>query len=242
MRPLRHALDASLALRHAMGCTVHAARTLFPPCGDVLDQHGAPCMTTEHAVRWATQPRHVQPAEWARRLRLVRGFAQDQSAVDSRPAIPPPDVLPYRPQRHAPALYRADERAQLIEAASPLPSATGLRAGTSATVCGVLAVTGMRSSALVALDRADVALRDALRTMRSTTCRPSRCLPLHRTTQQALWRYADLRDRVSPLPPPPSFFVSEQGTRLPACTVQATFVPLCRQSGVRGPRDSHGPR
>ena len=29
---------------------------------------------------------------------------------------------------------------------------------------------------------------------------------------------------------------------MPACTVRATFVRLSRQIGLRGPRDSHGPR
>lgn len=41
--------------------------------------------------------------------------------------------------------------AELLEAASHLPSATGLRAHTYTAVCGLLAVTGMRSSALVGL-------------------------------------------------------------------------------------------
>ena len=52
----------------------------------------------------------------------------------------------------------------------------------------------------------------------------------------------DLRDRVYPIPKSPSFFVSEQGTRLPHCTVRATLVRLSRQIGLRGPHDSHGPR
>jgi integrase/recombinase XerD len=193
-------------------------------------------------VRWATQPRHVQPAEWARRLRLVRGFAQYHSAIDPRTEIPPPQLLPYRPQRHAPYLYSTVEIAQLIQAASHLPSATGLSACTYATVFGLLAVTGMRISELVALDRDDVDLRDGLLTIRHTKFRKSRCLPLHRITQQALCRYVDLRDRVYPIPQSPGFFVSEQGTRLPHGTVRATFVQLSRQIGLRGPRDSHGPR
>jgi integrase len=50
------------------------------------------------------------------------------------------------------------------------------------------------------------------------------------------------RDGVYPIPKSPSFFVSEQGTRLPACTVRATFIQLSRQIGLRGPNDSHGPR
>jgi hypothetical protein len=65
---------------------------------------------------------------------------------------------------------------------------------------------------------------------------------LHRTTQQALSRYVGQRDRVYPMPQSPSFFVSEQGRRLAACTVRATLIPLSRQIGLRRPYESHGPR
>jgi integrase/recombinase XerD len=242
MSPLRHALDDYLVLRHAMGFKLRDAHTLLSQCIALLEQQRTTVITTDWAVRWATQPCHVQPAEWARRLRLVRGFAQYYRAIDPRTESPPPQQLPYRPQRHAPYLYGDAEIAQLIDAARPLSSATGLRACTYATVFGLLAVPGMRSSALVALDRTDVDLRDGLLTIRDPKFRKSRCLPLHGTTQQALGRYVDLRDRVHPRPHSPRFFVSEQGTRLPSCTVRATFVQLSRQIGLRGPRDSPGPR
>src|SRR5207237_571872 len=82
----------------------------------------------DEAVRWATQPHHVQPAEWARRLRWVRGFARYHHAIDARTEIPPTELLPYRPQRHAPSLSSDAEIAALREAASHLPSATALLA------------------------------------------------------------------------------------------------------------------
>src|SRR5918996_2092648 len=152
MSALRQALDDYLALRHAMGFKLREAHTLLPQFIAFLEQQRATFITTEWAMRWATQPRHVQPADWARRLRLVRGFAQYHSAIDPRTEIPSPQLLPYRPQRHAPYLYSAAEIAQLLDAASHLPSATGLRACTYATVFGLLAVTGMRISELVGLD------------------------------------------------------------------------------------------
>ncbi len=207
-----------------------------------LEQHEAAWITTDWAVRWAIQPQHVQPAEWARRLRVVRGFAQYYSAVDPRTEIPPPELLPYRPQRRAPYLSSDVEIAQLLAAARHLPSVTGLRACTYATVFGVLAVTGMQLSEPLTLDNDDVALDDGLLTMRHTKFRPSRCLPLHPTTQQELGRYVDVRHRVYPIPPSPAFVVSEQGTRLTTWAVRAMFVRLSRQIGLRGPRDSHGPR
>jgi len=118
----------------------------------------------------------------------------------------------------------------------------GLRAHTYASVFSLLAVTGRRISELVALDRDHVDLSDGLLTIRHTKFRKSRCLPLHPTTQPALGRYGSLRDGVFPIPASPSFFVSEQGTRLTHWAVRTTFVRLSRQLGWRGPTDSHGPR
>jgi site-specific recombinase XerD len=213
MQTRQHALEDDLALRHAMGCQWSAARTLLPQLVDCLDQHGPPCSTIDWAVCWATPPRHVQPAEWARRLRWVRGCARYHSAIDPRTEIPPTDLLPYRPQRRAPSLSRDAELAQLLEAASYLPSATGLRAHTYTAVFGLLVVTGMRISALVGLDHDDVDLAGGWLTIRHSPFRTSRGLPLHLTTQQALGRYVEQRHRVSPIPQRPSFFVSEQGRR-----------------------------
>lgn len=242
MSTLRQALDDYLALRHAMGFKLHDARTQLPQFVTFLERQGAAFITTAWAVHWATQSPHVQPAEWARRLRWVRGFAQYHSAIDPRTEIPPAELLPYRPQRRSPYLYSDTEIIQLMAAARHLPSSTGVRAHTYATLFGVLAVTGMRISELVALDNNDVDLEGGLLTIRHTKFRKSRCLPLHRTTQQALCRYVALRDRVYPIPLSPSFFVSEQGTRLTHCTVRAMFVQLSCQIGIRGPRDRHGPR
>jgi integrase/recombinase XerD len=242
MSALRQALDDYLALRHAMGFKLAAARSQLPQFVEFLDQHGQTFITTDWAVCWATQPHHIQPAEWARRLCLVRGFAQYCTSVDPRTEIPSPRLLPYRHQRRAPYLYSDAEIVQLLEAARHLSSPTGLRALTYTTVFGLLVVTGMRISEVVALDNADVDLAGGLLTIRHTKFRKSRCLPLHPTTQQALGRYVEQRDRVYPIPQSPAFFVSEQGTRLPTCTVRATFVHLSRHIGLRGPRDSRGPR
>jgi integrase/recombinase XerD len=194
MTPRHQALEDDLALRQAMGFKMHDAHRLLSQFVDFLNGQGATCITTEWAVGWATQPGHVQPAEWARRLRLVRGFAQYQCANEPRTQVPSPHLLPYRPQRHIPYLSSDAEIAQLIEAASRLPSATGLRACTYVTLFALLAVTGMRSSALLALDRDEVDPQDGLLTIRHTTFRKSRCLPLHPTTQQALCHDGHRRD------------------------------------------------
>ena len=102
MNTLRQALNEYLALRQAMGFKLQEESRLLPRFIDFLDAHGEAFITTDLAVRWATQCPATQPAEWARRLRFVRIFARYRSATDPRTQIPPTGLLPYRAQRAEP--------------------------------------------------------------------------------------------------------------------------------------------
>ena len=120
---------------------------------------------------------------------------------------------------------------RLIEAARQLPSPRGLRAVTYATLFGLLAVTGMRVSEPIALDRDDVDLARGILTVRRTKFGKSRIVPIHVSTLEELRHYAGLRDRMRPQAQVRSFFVSERGTRLTDSSVRWTFVRLSRQMG-----------
>lgn len=242
MTTLPQALDEYLALRQAMGFAVRDARRLLRRFIDFLEQHRATSITSALALSWATEPHAAQPAEWSRRLSLIRGFARYRSATDPRTQIPAAGILPYRPQRAAPYLYSDTEIEQLLQAAAQLPSPTGLRAHTYVAAFGLLAVTGLRVAELVALDDQDTDLTRGHVTIRRGKFGKSRLLPVHPTTQQALRHYVAARDRCYPIPQSPSFLVSEQGARLTHWSLRATFVALSRQIGLRGPADSHGPR
>src|SRR5467141_2130362 len=89
MKTLPHVLEDYLTLRRAMGFKLSEAGTLLPQFVAYLAQRGHTFITTAEAVEWATQPQHVQPAEGARRLRWVRGFARYHHASDPRTEIPP---------------------------------------------------------------------------------------------------------------------------------------------------------
>jgi integrase/recombinase XerD len=129
---------------------VRDARPLWRRFIEFLEQQEATYITHELAVHWATEPRTVQPAEWSRRLTLVRGFARYRSATDPR--------LSCRPQRASPYLDSEAEIGQLLQAAAQLSSPKGLRAQTYVTAFGLLAVTGMRVGERVGLDGQDVDL------------------------------------------------------------------------------------
>jgi integrase/recombinase XerD len=242
MNELHAALQEYLSVRRALGVKLRLPGRLLERFVDFAEREGATVITTDLALRWATQPADAQPAQWANRLGMVRRFAQYRSAADPRTEVPAPDLLPFRTQRPLPYLYSDEEVSRLLEAARQLPPATGLRPHTYATLFGLYALTGMRTNEPLQLDREDVDLTQGVLTVRGTKFGKSRYLPIHSSTQVVLQAYAERRDALCPHPLAPSFFLTERGSRLTEWSVRWTFVKLSRQSGLRGPQDSHGPR
>jgi len=242
MSKLRNALDQYLAIRHALGFKLDVQSALLHRFVDFTETEGASFITRDAALRWATQPKGRQPAQWAKRLGLVRRFAEYQSALDPRTQIPPAELLPHRFQRKPPYVYSDREIAQLVDAAKQLRSPTGLRAATFSTLFGMLAVTGMRVGEAIALDRQDADLTDGILMVRQAKFGKSRLVPLHASTVDVLRHYARLRDRTFRTAMTRSFFVSTRGRRLSRSSVKWTFVKLSKQIGLRHPIDRRGPR
>ena len=242
MKDLPTLLDEYLATRRALGAALADAERMLRSFLAFLRQQTAVCITTQLALQWATEPSRAQPAWHARRLGTVRAFARYASAEDPRHEVPPEGLLTARQRRATPYIYSAKEIADLIAAAQRLRGSTGLRACTYSTLLALLAVTGMRSSEPLRLDRDDVDLVGGVLTVRHAKFGKSRCLPVHESTRQALADYALQRDRLCPHPLDPAFFLSERGTRIVQNTLQQTFVQLSRQVGLRKRSDSRGPR
>jgi len=242
MSNLQAALDEYLNIRRALGFKLKDEGTVLPQFLLFLEKKDASFITTDLALQWATQPENVLPAHWARRLSMVRVFARFHSAVDPRTEIPPQDLLPFRYRRKPPYIYDDSEISRLLEASNHLRPAIGLRASSYSTLFGLLAVTGMRVSEPIALNRQDVDLTRGILTVRLTKFGKPRLIPVHLSTVDKLAEYSRLRDRLLTSPRCPSFFVSEQGTRLTHWSVRWTFVKLSREIGLRGPHESHGPR
>jgi len=240
MSRLRRALDEYLAVRRALGFELRRTEGALRRFVDFAEREGAHWVTTDLALRWATLPAHVQGSERSVRLGTVRRFAEYLRTTDPRTEVPPADLLPGKFRRPQPYIYSDDELLRLIRAAQALPSPTGLRAWTYATLLGLLAVTGMRHGEALALDRGDVDLDAGILTVRRSKSRKARLVPVHATTCEQLERYARRRDRVHRTPRSDAFLVSERGLRLVQATVQHTFVVLSRQIGLRVPARSHG--
>jgi len=119
---------------------------------------------------------------------------------------------------------------------------SALRPHTFATLFGLYVASGLRANEALRLDRDDVDLINGVLTIRDTKFGKTRYVPVHPSTQRALQRYAKLRDRLCRTPSSPRFFLSDRGTSVTYDMLRWTFVKVSRQIGLRGPRDSHGPR
>jgi len=242
MNDLRKAVKKYLRERRALGFKLYKSEHFLFQFVDYLKQHKTTIITTKLALQWACLPDKCQPSHWARRLSVVSIFARYHSATDPRTKVPPQGLLPYKYQRRKPYIYTEKQIVKLINAARKLNSETGLRALTYATVFGLLAVTGMRISESIDLDREDVDLEKGVLVIQKAKLDRSRLIPIHSSTIKVLQRYVRYRNKVYPKAKTPSFFVSESGTRLTGYAVRWIFIRLSRQIGLRGPLDRYGPR
>jgi integrase/recombinase XerD len=243
MNTLRAAVQEYLTLRRSLGFKLHEAGTGLLEFVTFMEQHRATYITCKLALTWAQQPSTVQPAQWARRLSFVRGFARHRSATDPRTEVPPDGLLPYRPKRARPYLYSDDEIRRLLRAALRLPSRGGLRPWTYHCLFGLLSVAGLRIGEACHLELRDLDLRGAVLTIRGAKFGKSRLVPLHASTCHVLADYLARRERHWARRPVSSYvFVSGRGNRLDGGEIHRTFYALSRQIGLRGPSESHGPR
>jgi integrase len=189
---LRSALEKYLSMRKGLGYKYEHQTRRLADFVAFMEKRRATIITTKLAMEWATLPpdRH---ASWALRLTDARGFARHVANFDPRTEVPPVGMLPGW-KRAKPYVYSDTEIDALLTAALALPPEDGLRRWTYHTLFGMIAVTGMRLSEAMALERDDVDLDAGVLTIRLTKFGKSRFVPLHPTTSAALRSYANRRD------------------------------------------------
>ena len=242
MKTLREAVVDYLALRRGLGFKLKKHQRLLEEFASFLEQESTSQITSRLALLWATQPKHIQPAEWATRLGVVRGFARYWSATDATIEVPPNGLLPYRPSRAKPYLYSDEQIHQLLESAKNMPAAHSLQPWTYYCLLGLLAVTGLRISEALNLRSADIDWSEGVLTIRDAKFRKSRLVPLHASSLKALSDYAVRKNHLFASPDCGYFFCSRRGTRLDEGQVRRTFYKLSRQIGIRSVSANRGPR
>lgn len=207
-------------------------------------------LTIALALRWAQLPHGSTLVHQAQRLEAVRNFAKYRAIFDPATEIPPTGLLGPAHFRTTPHIYSEAELSILLAAARNLPPPSNsllpgreLRPHTYFTLFGLVACTGLRLSEALKLTRSDVDWKQSVLTIRMTKFRKSRLVPIHSTASKAMGRYANLRDRLLPLPQTDAFFVTAQGKPLSRSTAHGTFVRYLRprlswsaQNGGRAPR------
>lgn len=229
MSPLRQALTDYLAVRRSLGYRLARPEKLLRQFIAYLEGAGAPTITTESALAWATLP-GGDPNWHAHRLSVVRGFAAYLNSIDKAAEVPPAGLIPTRPRRATPYIYSGTDIEALMAAAASLRYP--LRVATYQTLIGLLAASGMRVGEAIRLDRVDLDLAGGMITVRQSKFGKTRLLPLHSSTVTALRGYLRLRVRLLPHASTPALFISPAGTRLLYCNVHWTFQRLVREAGL----------
>jgi integrase len=154
MSDLRSALEKYLTMRKGLGYKYGHQTRRLAEFVTFMEKRKAKTITTKLAMEWATLPpdRH---ASWALRMTDVRGFARHIANLDPRTEVPPVGILPGW-KRAKPYVYSDEEIDSLLTAALALPPTNGLRRWTYHTLFGLIAVTGMRLSEAVGLERSNV--------------------------------------------------------------------------------------
>jgi integrase/recombinase XerD len=235
MTALREIAEDYLRMRRALGYKLKVSGRQLEQFVSYLEQTEATTVTIENAIAWATSA-GTNRAYWAQRLSVVREFARHLQNIDPACEVPPAQLMPHAVSRAIPYLYEPEEITALMRAAGALEPA--LVAATYQTLIGLLAVTGLRLSEAVHLDRGDVDARNRLLRIVDSKFGKSREVVLHDSTMHALSEYGRLRDRRFPRPRCDAFLVSLQGTRLVIRTIHWTFARLVRVAELkpRAPR------
>jgi len=196
MKTVREAVGDYLALRRSLGFKLKKHQRFLEEFASFLEQESTSQITSRLALLWATQPKHIQPAEWAARLSVVRGFARYWSATDATTEVPPDGLLPYRPRRAKPYLYSEEQIHQLLKTAKNMPATHSLQPWTYYCLLGLLAVTGLRISETLNLRCADIDWSEGVLTIRDAKFRKSRLVPLHVSSLKVLSDYAVRRNHL----------------------------------------------
>jgi integrase/recombinase XerD len=242
MKTLAQHLKDYLTLRRSLGFKLRQTDCLLRQFVRFAGEQKASHLTTQLAVRWATQPANVLPITLAGRYQIIRHFALYLCNLDPRTEIPPAGLLTHRKCRKPPYFYTDQQVVDLVRVARKLPSAKGLKGPTLSTLVGLVAVTGMRIGEAIALDRQHVDLRQGLLTIHQAKKERVRLIPIQTSTSMMLRRFERLRNRVCPHPRSSNFFISETGDRVSDTGVRIWFARVSQQIGLRGPTDRRGPR
>lgn len=221
-------IERYVHLRQTLGFTLHDAARQLRAFAQFAAAMGDTYLREPTAVAWAV----AAPSPNARHIRLrnVHRLARFLHAEDSRHEIPPANLFHCPSVRPLPYIYRPDEIVQIVEATRRLRLTYPLRRQTYATLLGLIAATGLRTSEALDLRLSDVLLPDGVLRIRCTKFGKTRLVPLHPTVLATFGRYLDARRRV--VARNDYVFLSASGRRISASMVNYTFRRVLRLAKI----------
>lgn len=234
---LAEPFERFVAIKRAGGATYSTQRNLLLAFDRYLGEHApSPPLERETLTLYLASLKrtlrardHVVSVVW-------------QALAHARRHGAPVDPLPERPPR-APAYWRRrpprivspEEMTRWLQAAYDLPPANGWRGLTTATLLGLLYVTGMRIGEALALDVGALDRAERILTVVRGKFRKSRSLPLRASTVRALTRYLEHPLRPLPAAAGMPLFVSILRRRLSQPAAQASVNAAALAAGISPP-------
>jgi integrase len=222
---MRARVQAYLSRRRSLGYQLRGEGHYllgFARSADQSGHQGPPSNTL--MLRWARLSQRANRSSWARRLSIVRRFAQDCQGWEPDTQVPPRRVFGTRAPRPTPYLYSPEQIQVLLARAGQL--ADPAQAQTYVLLLGLLACTGLRISEALGLRVADVDRSAGLLCIRESKYHKVRWVPLHPTTAERLRRY--LRQRRQRFPQAEHLFLAGNGRPLTRARAEKTFGQLRR--------------
>jgi integrase len=225
---------AYLAERRRLGFSLKIHGTMLYSFARFVDSsdHVGP-LTSATVLDWVKgRARNATPLSWARRLEVLRPFAEHESRLDPATEFPATAIFGKAHRRLTPHVYTDREIVELLAAARRLQPALSIRPATYETMLGLIAATGLRVSEAINLQCGDVDIAGRCLTVRMTKFSKSRHVPFHSTVAAALERYLVVRAHNATRQPDAPFFVAASGRAPSKRQVHWTFQQLRREVGI----------
>jgi integrase/recombinase XerD len=232
MSTLSAQLDVYLKIRRGLGFSLRTDERILRRFIDFVALNGSRFLQRDDFAGWMRSVGNASQYTWSRRLGIVKLFAAWMHANDGRHEIPPANLIPHRKCRPKPFIYTSGEIAQLLDQAAMLPSVNGIRRLTYPTLFGLIAVTGLRISEALSLDRADIDFTQEIVIVRNGKSGKQRIVPFSPSTSLRLQSYVRERDRLCEGRPVP-FFVDDHGRRISDCAARYNFASISQAVGLR---------
>lgn len=239
MTSIRKGVKKYLEFRWRLGFKLIPDKQLLAKFILFMERNKAAYVTTKLALDFAKLNPKGSLARWAVRLGIIRRFAEYWSAIDPRTEVPPLGLLPQTYRRRSPFIYSDSEISHLLQCCMKLPIRERY---TYFILFGLLAVTGMRISEVIALSRDSFDACDAIIKVSKSKFQKSRYLPLHKSTVRVLQDYIRYRDRCESIPKTSSFLIDHAGHSLKGYKIRRVFHKLLKEAGIKKGINSRNPR